>query len=72
MTLFNVFGGFNRRKATLVINNQNARYYEKGGRQELDIASLSTDILIKMIHFNMAAKYADLQEISADPQKSLD
>ncbi|WP_128082175.1 hypothetical protein [Sphingomonas sp. Ant20] len=38
------------------------QYYAMRAQQELDMASLATDPIVKVLHLNMAAEYAALRE----------
>ncbi|MES3110131.1 hypothetical protein [Sphingomonas aurantiaca] len=38
------------------------QYYLMRAQQELDMAALATDPIVKTLHLNMAAKYATLRE----------
>jgi hypothetical protein len=44
-----------------------ARYYERRGEQELDLAAAAVDPAVKATHLNMAAQYATLRERSVLP-----
>lgn len=37
-------------------------YYAMRAQQELDMAALTTDPIVKALHLNMAAEYATLRE----------
>jgi hypothetical protein len=39
-------------------------YYSMRAQQELDMAALATDPIVKALHLNMAAEYATLRERS--------
>lgn len=39
-------------------------YYAMRAQQELDLAALATDPIVKALHLNMAAEYATLREQS--------
>lgn len=38
------------------------RYYAMRAQQELDLAALANDPIVKTLHLNMAAEYATLRE----------
>lgn len=45
------------------------RYYAMRAQQELDMAALATDPVVKALHLNLAAEYATLRE-RADAETS--
>ncbi|MEG3168135.1 hypothetical protein U1737_08020 [Sphingomonas sp. LB3N6] len=45
------------------------QYYGMRAQQELDLAALATDPIVKALHLNMAAEYATLRE-QADAETS--
>lgn len=45
------------------------RYYAMRAQQELDMAALATDPVVKTLHLNLAAEYATLRE-RADAETS--
>lgn len=45
----------------------NEQYYARRVGQELDLAAAATDLTVKAIHLNLAARYATLRERSVLP-----
>lgn len=44
--------------------SDNEQYYSLRAQQELDMAALAKDPIVKALHLNMAARYAALRELA--------
>ncbi|MET4595037.1 MULTISPECIES: hypothetical protein [unclassified Sphingomonas] len=44
--------------------SDNEQYYSLRAQQELDMAALAKDPIVKTLHLNMAARYAALRELA--------
>ena len=44
---------------------ESEEYYERRAQQELDLAAAATDRAVKIIHLDLAGRYATLRELAA-------